>query len=259
MSEKYYSQGKGKKTMVFVHYFGGDAHSWQWLVKRLQKKYNCVVLNLPGFGGTPPLEEPSIYGFANYINSCVKELKLEDYILCGHSMGAKFALYAAKLMPTNPPKHVVLIAPSPPTVEHMTAQERQRMLKHPDRAEAIQTVKGATVKNLRKIKFDQAVASQLKIDPTTWKWWLLEGMRHNIAERIKDLEMGITVIYAREDPVIPEAHIHSEVLPYIQKPSTVALGKVGHLMPMEAPRKLARQLHRIAKQQLLKPKESPSV
>lgn len=245
--------GEGKKTIVFVHYFGGDSGSWRWMAKRLRKKHTCVLLNLPGFGSTPPLPEPSIYGFAQYINACIDELELKDYILCGHSMGAKLVLYATKIRAENKPERIILIAPSPPTVENMPKEERDRMLNHPNEDEAEKTVKGATQKKLRKKRFAYAVESQLKIDEKTWDWWLNKGMQDSIADRIKGQEIPSHVIYSNHDPVIEPNAIHEEVLPYLKNPSVIALGKIGHLIPLEAPRKLARQIKRIAKLKQTKP------
>ncbi len=239
--------GKGKKVIVFVHCFGGDSGSWRWMAKRLRKKHTCILLNLPGFGNTPPLPEPSIYGFAQYINACIDQLELEDYILCGHSMGAKLALYASKIRVENKPGRMILIAPSPPTVDNMPQQERDRMLNHPNADEAEKTVKGATQKKLKKKRLAYAVESQLKIDEKTWDWWLKKGMKNSIADRIKGQEIPTHVIYSHHDPVIEPDVIQKEVLPYLEQVSVVALGKIGHLIPLEAPRKLARQIKRIAK------------
>ncbi len=239
--------GKGKKAIVFVHYFGGDSGSWRWMAKRLRKKHTCILLNLPGFGNTPPLSEPSIYGFAQYINACIDQLELEDYILCGHSMGAKLALYASKIRLENKPERMILIAPSPPTVENMPQQERDRMLNHPNADEAEKTVIGATQKKLRKKRLAYAVESQLKIDEKTWDWWLKKGTKNSIADRINGQEIPTHVIYSHHDPVIEPDVIQNEVLPYLEQVSVVALGKIGHLIPLEAPRKLARQIKRIAK------------
>src|SRR5680860_1151672 len=72
--------GNGNKTIVFIHYFGGDAGSWQWLAKRLQKNHTCILLNLPGFGSTRPISHPSIFEFSKFINACIDELQLKDYI-----------------------------------------------------------------------------------------------------------------------------------------------------------------------------------
>ncbi|MUH35583.1 alpha/beta hydrolase [Zobellia amurskyensis] len=244
---RYEKIGNGKKTIVFIHYFGGDAGSWKWLAKRLRKRYTCIMLNLPGFGGTRPLAEPSIYGMAQYINVIIDELKLKDYILCGHSMGAKLVLYAAQIKNTNLPRKLMLIAPSPPTVENMTDDERKRMLNHPDRAEAANTVHGATKKKMGNKRLLYAVNSQLRIEETTWKWWLNVGMKNNIADRIKGLNIPTDVIFSNDDPVISTDAIYDEVLPNLSNPSTVALSRVGHLIPMEMPRKLARIIKKLNK------------
>lgn len=234
--------GNGKKTLVFIHYFGGDAGSWKWLAKRLGKKFTCVLLNLPGFGGTQPLKEPSIFGFAAYINKKIESLSIGNYILCGHSMGAKLALYAAKLNVANPPERIVLIAPSPPTVEDMSQEERSRMLEHPDAEEAIATVAKVTNRKMTDKRKSYAVQSQLRIDNKTWQWWLKEGMDDDISERITGLQIPTCVIFSNRDPVISPDTVFKEVMPYLEMPSVVALSKSGHLVPMEAPRKLSRRI-----------------
>ncbi|HEA21836.1 hypothetical protein LCGC14_0665930 [marine sediment metagenome] len=242
--------GTGNKTMVFIHYFGGDAGSWKWLAKRLQKRYTCVLLNLPGFGGNTPIAQPSIYEFSQFINACIDELNLKEYTLCGHSMGGKLALYAAQMMKGVKPSNIVLIAPSPPTVEDMEEQERDRMLIHPNAEEALKTVRGATIKKLEKKRFAYALESQMRIDENTWDWWLTKGMRNNIADRVESLKIPTYVIFSKDDPVIAPEAIYSEVLPHLKKPSFTALTKVGHLIPMESPRKLARLLKRFGKDQI---------
>jgi pimeloyl-ACP methyl ester carboxylesterase len=237
--------GKGKKTIVFVHYFGGDAGSWQWVTKRLKKKYTCILINLPGVKNTLPLEDPSIYEFAKYINFCIEELQLKYYTLCGHSMGGKLVLYAAKINQGNKPNKIILIAPSPPTFEKMSGEEKNRMLNHPNIQEAKNTIDGATIKKLSKKCYEYAVNSQLQTHQKTWNWWLEEGMDNNIAEQVNDLNIDTYVIYSRKDPIIKTATIFSEVLPNLLNTSVVGIGNVGHLIPLEAPRKLARQLRRI--------------
>lgn len=160
-------------------------------------------------------------------------------------MGAKRVLYAAKIMTVEKPDKIILIAPSPPTVEAMPKLEKERMLQHPSLSEAIKTVEGATVKNMPKKSLKYAVASQLRIGETTRDWWLNEGMRNDIAARITDLDMPSYVIFSKHDPVIDPESIYTEVLPYLKNPALIVLGNVGHLIQMEAPRKLARQIKRI--------------
>lgn len=247
MKYNYRISGKGNRTIVLLHYFGGNAKSWDWVVKRLKNKFRIVVITLPGFGATHPLPELSIFDFAKYINSCISELQLNNYILCGHSMSAKFVLYATQISKNVPPKGLVLIAPSPPTIEKMSSQEQARMLKHPDRIEAINTVKNATLKKLRKRRFSLSVQSQLEVDKNTWNWWIREGMKQSIASRIKGIDTPTFVICAKEDPVIPMEDIFNEVLPYLHKPKLIQFSGCGHLIPLESPRKLSRRLRKISK------------
>lgn len=245
LGKRYTVHGTGEKVLVFIHYFGGDAGSWGWLIKRLSKKYTCIALNLPGFGGTDALREPSIYGFATYINDMVTELDLKEYIICGHSMGAKLVLYAMQLMKGVKPKKLVLIAPSPPTVEAMSLSEKKRMLRHPNADEAENTVISATVKPISKKRMQYAIASQLRAETETWKWWLTDGMNNNIADRISGSAVPTYIICSKDDPVIPLESIYAEVMPYVHKAKLVQLSKIGHLIPIEAPRKLARLLRKM--------------
>ena len=250
LNKNYQIIGNGKKTIVFAHYFGGDSGSWQWLVKRLKKIYTCVLIDLPGFNDTKPLSNKSIFDFANYINSCITELKLTDYTLCGHSMSGKLVLYSAILLKTNRPEKLILIAPSPPTTEDMPLSEKKRMLNHPNLDEAVNTVENVAVKNLGKKRFDYAVQSQLRIEDTTWNWWINEGMDENITDQISGLNIPSYVICSKEDPAIKIDAIYKEVLPYLKNPSVIIMSNVGHLIPMETPKKLAEEIEKILNEKL---------
>jgi len=240
------SIGSGKKNIVFVHYFGGDATSWQWMAAHLKDDCTCYLLNLPGFGNTAPLETKSIKAFAEYLNHYITDLKLDKYALCGHSMGAKIGAYAAASA-THPPERLILIAPSPPTVEKMPDAEKKRMLKHPDRAEATTTVKNATVQQLDEERFQHAVDSQLAIDNATWNWWLEQGMENDVSGHIKTAQVPTTIICSQDDPVIPMQWIEEEVKPYFKNPEVIVWENLGHLIPMEAAEKLANTLKNLLK------------
>ncbi|MDB2385101.1 alpha/beta hydrolase [Polaribacter sp.] len=247
--------GTGKKKIVFIHYFGGDAGSWKWLAKRLAKTHTCILLNLPGFNGTELNTEPSIYGYANFVNDVIHKLKLKKYTLYGHSMGAKIGLYAALMNEKIKPEKIILIAPSPPTVENMPEDEKKRMLNHPDKDEAVTSVKNSIVRKLKPIKFSYAVDSQLRVNNTAWQWWIKTGMNHDISEAIENIEIPTFVICSKDDPAIAIDDIYNEVLPHLDKPNLTVLNRVGHLIPMEAPRKLARHIRHISKLKFKKSKE----
>lgn len=68
-------------ALVFLHYFGGSAQSWQWVAEKLSSDYRCLTINLPGFGGAAAVEEPTIQGFAAYVQEELSSLGVKAYTL----------------------------------------------------------------------------------------------------------------------------------------------------------------------------------
>lgn len=236
--------GGGDKTLVFLHYFGGAASSWQWVAAQMPN-YRCVAINLPGFGGTPAFEQPSLQRYADAVLAELARLKIENYSLIGHSMGGKIALQVAANT-DRPPQQVILIAPSPPTQEPMPNEEKERLLNnHPSQDNAETTVKSATKQPLSDEQHALAVATHTNVEDTVWRWWLLEGMNHSIAEQMSQLQMPITVLASKDDPVIPYDKIKSDILGIIPGVRLISTQGVGHLIPLEAAAWVATQLQQI--------------
>ena len=237
---------KDKPVLIFVHHFGGDSGSWQWLIKRLRKKYTCIPLNLPGFGNSKPLDSLSLGKYADWINEQIRLLEIQNYILIGHSMGGKMCLYASSITKNIGLRKLILIAPSPPTREPMNEMEKKRMLKHPDKSESIQNIKKSIIRRIRPSKFSYAVNSQLRVDNDTWKWWITDGMNEDISLLSKSSTVPVTVVCSKKDPVIPLDVIEKDVLTNLKNVELLTLGRSGHLLPLECPRKLGRLIHKIA-------------
>ncbi len=233
--------GKGEEVLVFLHYFGGAADSWQWMADILQSEYKCIALNLPGFGGTAPLSTPKIVGYTHAIRNILQLMNINHYTVIGHSMSGKIALQLAADYPSGI-EQIILVAPSPPTQEPMPDEERERMLDHPNRKNAEINVKKATVKSLPKERYALAVDTQMLIDNHTWRWWLLEGMQHSIARYMPKVNIPVTVIASEDDPVIPYSIIQSDVVQLLKNATLVTVKKVGHLIPLEDPQGLADQI-----------------
>ncbi|WP_299289643.1 alpha/beta fold hydrolase [uncultured Mucilaginibacter sp.] len=231
-----------KEILVFLHYFGGSAQSWAWTIPYLQQDYQCIALNLPGFGGEPALPEPSIAAFTSFILQKLDELNVESYVLIGHSMSGKIAVDVATNDPNFSVRHLILVAPSPPTVEHIGDAELQRMLIHPNQKEAETTVKSITIKPLTDEQRKLVIQNNLETDPKTWDWWLLEGVHHSIADDAANLFLPITVIASEDDPAISFESILKEAMPHLPDAKLIATKGIGHLSPMEAPEWLAAQI-----------------
>lgn len=238
----YHEWGKGEKNLVFLHYFGGSALSWQWVAEKLSGEFRCIAFNLPGFGNTPPLENPSIIGFAQWIQKQLALLDIFDCTIVGHSMSGKLALQLAATQTDIEIDHLVLLAPSPPTFEPMPKAEKERMLIHPDRREAEKTVMQATVKKLKTEQVEFAIKTQLIIDPDTWRWWLKEGMLQSIAELMPQIDAPTTLLLSEDDPVITIETVQKEIVPFFPKAQLILTQQTGHLIPLEDPDWVADQI-----------------
>lgn len=72
---------------------------------------DTLVLDLPGFGGTPkPDRQLSVEDYAVLIARTLDEEGVQECVLIGHSMGAQFVTELAIIRP-NLVSHVVLIGP----------------------------------------------------------------------------------------------------------------------------------------------------
>ncbi len=101
---------KSKTNLVFLHGWGQNIEMMMGVAKPFCKKYNVLILDLPGFGeSNEPTEVWSVYDYANMLDELLKKLNIKNPILIGHSFGGKVSLcYAIKY---NPKKIVLLASP----------------------------------------------------------------------------------------------------------------------------------------------------
>jgi pimeloyl-ACP methyl ester carboxylesterase len=95
-------QGVDDAPLLLVHGLGGDRHSWTPVLPDLTAERAVVVVELPGFGASPPLPddvEPSPVGLAAAVLRALDEAGIERVHVVGHSLGAWVALELADTAP----------------------------------------------------------------------------------------------------------------------------------------------------------------
>ena len=84
--------GKGK-TILLLHGWGDDIRTFAKLRQELDKDYQTVALDLPGFGASQaPKEVWGLDDYANFIAHFLKKLELTSYAIIGHSNGGALAI-----------------------------------------------------------------------------------------------------------------------------------------------------------------------
>ena len=84
--------------VVLLHGWGQNIDMMKPVGDQLQKDNRIIILDLPGFGQTQePNEVWTMYDYADMVNLLLKNLKVKDPVLVGHSFGGKISLiYASK-------------------------------------------------------------------------------------------------------------------------------------------------------------------
>lgn len=91
----YIDEGKGEKTLLFIHGLANYALVWKKNIDHLKQHYRCIAIDLPGNGLSD--RNPHPFGmkfFAETIYQFIDALKLKNIVLVGHSMGGQVAMTA---------------------------------------------------------------------------------------------------------------------------------------------------------------------
>ena len=98
------------KTLVFLHGWGQNIAMMEPLGKEFSNLYNILYIDLPGFGSSSePAYVWSVSDYASCINKIIKDLRIDNPIIIGHSFGGRIGLIYASLYETD--KLICLASP----------------------------------------------------------------------------------------------------------------------------------------------------
>jgi len=90
--------GKGQ-PIILIPGFSCSGEVWKETVDHLKDRYECHVLTLAGYAGVPPIDTPVLKTVRDEIIRYVKEKKLQQPALLGHSLGAFMSLWVCSAAP----------------------------------------------------------------------------------------------------------------------------------------------------------------
>lgn len=96
----YQEVGHGKKTMVLLHGWGQSHAFWNDFVRRFEKDYRILVLDLPGFGlSQEPPTTWKVTDYAEFLYQFTNVLHVTQPLIIGHSFGGRIAVVYASRYP----------------------------------------------------------------------------------------------------------------------------------------------------------------
>ncbi len=239
-------------SLVYLHFLGGSARSWDAVVARLAPSLRCVAIDLPGFGEAAAASPGyTVADMVDCVAARVAAAAPGRWMLAGHSMGAKVATVLARRAEDGRDGlagliGLVLLAGSPPAPEPMTPVKRAEMLESfggPEPASgaaASRFVEQNVGAPLPPAAGEAAVADVLRANQAAWRAWLEGGSLEDWAGRVGVLRLPTLIIAGETDEALGPAAQHRLMAPHFAAPVLVALAGAGHLLPMERPDEVAR-------------------
>ncbi|SMC81110.1 alpha/beta fold hydrolase [Moheibacter sediminis] len=118
----YEEKGEGR-AVVLLHGYLENLRMWKSIGNELSKIYKVVKIDLPGHGKSKTYGKIHTMEFmAEKVNAVLDELKIEDPILIGHSMGGYVTLAFTELFPKKLKGFILLNSTSLPDSEEKKEQ-----------------------------------------------------------------------------------------------------------------------------------------
>ena len=251
----YTDEGRGEKTIIFIHGLGSYLQAWIKNVDALKENYRCISIDLPGYGKSS--KEPhsgQMTFYAGIIKELTAELDLQRVTLAGHSMGGQIALTTALLYPEIV-ENLILVDPA--GFESFTKGQKQwfRNVMTYDgvrltTAEAIQNNLATNFYRLPKdaeFMITDRLAMRTASDFGGYCYAVVQsvsGMVDNpVIDYLQDIKVPTLIFFGENDNLIPNRFLNPgrtesiarEGAEKIKNSKLVMVAKCGHFMMFEHP------------------------
>ncbi len=234
-------------SLVLLHFFGSSRREWIEAGLLLATRFRVLSIDTPGFGEARDVPGYSVAEMADRIAETIAESSIGRFVLVGHSMTGKVAAVLAKREIKGLEK-LVLLTVSPVSPEPIAPEDRATMLAQaePTRADAEHYIRENSALPLPPEVFERAVEDRLRANPAAWRSWLEQGSKEDWSDRIGVLDLPTLVIAAEKDKSLGPAVQQQMTMPHFRNARLEVVEGSGHLVPMEAPERLAELLNDFA-------------
>jgi len=224
-------------TLVFLHYWGGSARTWDLVVDRLVDR-DVLTVDFRGWSRSSALPGPYTLGqLADDTLAVLADARVTDYVLVGHSMGGKVAQLVAAVRPAGL-RGIVLVGSGPAKPAAQITPEYQEALSHA--YDSAESVAGARDHVLTATELPAPVKAQIvtgarSVTDAARTEWPLRGIAQDITEHTRMISVPALVVAGEKDQVEPIDVLRDNLLPYLSRADFVVIPHTGHLIPLEAP------------------------
>ncbi|WP_078897216.1 alpha/beta fold hydrolase [Streptomyces rimosus] len=237
--------GSSGPALVFTHYWGGSAGTWDEVVRCLPPERTTVRFDQRGWGASRGLPGPyHLDQLADDLLRIVEACVSGPFVLVGHSMGGKVGQLAAARRPAGL-AGLFLVAPAPPLPAPAVTEEYRRGLSHAyDSPEAVGHALDhvLTAVAVSRTVRDTVVRDSLAAAADARTEWPLRGIARDVTGEARRIAAPVAVLAGEHDKVEPPSVLRECLLPYVPHATMTTVPGAGHLLPLEAPEAVAEAL-----------------
>lgn len=247
----YRDEGQGP-PVVLVHGYTGGRWYWRHMIEHFAKSHRLIALDLKGHGDSDkPEPKTSPYGIPEYaqeVDEFLIKVGVEEFVLCGHSMGGMITQMYALNFPHRKLKGIVLCstAPSihgPPTLPPELGQDVGAIVQALTSGEVSEEMERAFARMAFAPEFadghpelvDEAFSEGQKCPPTV-KAALLEALmtKFDVKDRISQIKLPTLILVGTED-LLTSVEQSELINSKIDNSKLVTFPGVGHMISIECP------------------------
>lgn len=211
----YVDEGRGDQTIIFIHGLGSYLKAWEKNIAGLKDQYRCIAVDLPGYGKSSKKPHSGMMSFyAGVIKDLIDELKLENVVLAGHSMGGQISMMVAINYPEKVEK---LILAAPAGFEVFNKGQKQWF-------RDVMTVEGVMKTTVEQIQTN--LAYNFYNVPDDAEFMITDRIAMRTAD---DFEAYCYAVVQSVNGMVDEPVI--ELLPTIKHPTLILFGVFDNLIP----------------------------
>jgi 3-oxoadipate enol-lactonase len=234
-------EGNGEPILIFLHFWGGSSETWNGVTALINKQYRCISYDSRGWGKSDKPETGySIEELAGDTLALIKELKLDNYILIGHSMGGKVAQYIAAQKPAGL-KKLILVAPSPSVATVMPAEMLDGMRNAYTSLDGINGTIDHVFKagDISPELREKLIAGIQNHTNDSRLGWTNIALPEDVSAGVDQIAVPTLIIAGENDIVDPPQRLEAEVKSLIPGSQMTVIDGVGHLSMLQKPGKVA--------------------
>lgn len=211
------SVGQGR-DLVLLHGWGLNSAAWQGVLPLLENYFTVHLIDLPGFGDSPPLPEHSLTAMAQAVLAQAPP----EAVWVGWSLGGLIAMQAALMAPDRV-RRLVTVSSTPQFAQHQDWPGIQPAVL----AQFITSLSGDFKATIERFLSIQAMGSEsARQDIKALKTWLAQKpLPHPRA-----LRDGLKIL--QQDDLRPQ--LAALVMPYL-----AMFGKLDRLVPIEVAQRVS--------------------